>query len=31
MEYAIWNAKKNTTTNTWVEEDLSKFPKTRRH
>ena len=28
---AIWNAKKNKTTKTWVEEDLSNFPKTRRH
>ena len=28
---AIWNVKKNTTTNTWVEEDLSRFTKTRRH
>ncbi len=28
---AIWKGKKNATTNTWVEEDLSKFPETRRH
>ena len=28
---AIWNAKKNTATNTRVEEELSKFPKTRSH
>ena len=28
---AEWNAKKNRTTKTWVEEDLSKFPKTRSH
>ena len=28
---AVWNAKKNRTTKTWVEEDLSKFLKTRRH
>ena len=24
---AVWNAKKNRTTKTWVEEDLSKFSK----
>ena len=27
----IGNAHKNTATKTWVEEDLSKFRKTRRH
>ena len=28
---AVRNAKKNRTTKTWVEEDLSIFSKTRRH
>ena len=28
---AVWNAKKNRNTKTWVGEDLSKFSKTRRH